>query len=70
MIPAHVAVAKNTSSAARIEPMLLITDHSRIKDWEALTQSLSNQSDVQGYCVSGWDRLIDCEDGATVTINI
>lgn len=55
------------------EPMLLITDHYRVKDWEALTQSLSSQSDVQGDRKSGWDRLVDCEDGATratVTINI
>ena len=55
------------------EPMLLITDHYRIKDWEALTQSLSSQSDVQGDRKSGWDRLVNCEDGATratVTINI
>ncbi len=55
------------------EPMLLITDHYRVKDWEALTQSLSSQSDVQGDRKSGWDRLVDCEDGATratATINI
>lgn len=55
------------------EPMLLITDHYQVQDWEALTQSLSSQSDVQGDRKSGWDRLVDCEDGATratVTINI
>jgi hypothetical protein len=55
------------------EPMLLITDHYRVKGWEALTQSLSRQSDVQGDRKSGWDRLVDCDDGvtrATVTINI
>lgn len=55
------------------EPILLITDHYRVRDWEGLTQSLSSQSDVQGDRKSGWDRLIDCEDGATratVTINI
>lgn len=53
------------------EPMLFITDHYRVKNWDALTQSLSNQSDVQGDRESGWDRFIDCEDGetrATVTI--
>jgi len=55
------------------EPMLLITDHYRVKDWDVLAQSLSEQSDVQGDRESGWDRLIDCEDGATraaVTLNI
>ena len=55
------------------EPMLLITDHYRVKDWKALTQSLANQSDVQGDRKSGWERFIDCEDGqmrAAATINI
>ena len=55
------------------EPILLITDHYRVKDWKALMQSLSTQGDVHGDRGSGWDRFIDCEDGqtrATVTINI
>lgn len=55
------------------EPMLLITDHYRVKDWKVLTQSLSDQSDVQGDRESGWDRFIDCDDGQTraaATINI
>jgi len=55
------------------EPMLLITDHYRVKDWDVLTQSLSNQSDVEGDRESGWSRFLDCEDGetrATVSINI
>jgi hypothetical protein len=55
------------------EPMLLITDHYRVKDWQALTQSLSIQSDVEGDRKSGWDRLISCEDGQIrrfVTINV
>jgi hypothetical protein len=55
------------------EPMLLITDHYRVKDWDALAQSLASQSDVDGNRESGWDRLMDCEDGqtrASVTINI
>lgn len=54
------------------EPMLLITDHYRVKDWVALTQSLSTQADVEGDRESGWDRLIDCNDGETralATIN-
>jgi hypothetical protein len=54
------------------EPMLLITDHYRVKDWDALTQSLSAQRDVHGGRESGWDRLMECKDGltrATVTIN-
>jgi hypothetical protein len=55
------------------EPMLLITDHYRVKDWAALTQCLSAQSDVEGDRESAWDRLIDCKDGQTrsvATINV
>jgi hypothetical protein len=50
------------------EPMLLITDHYRVKDWEALMQALSEQGDVQGDEESGWDRLIDCKDGQTRSV--
>ena len=55
------------------EPMLLITDHYRVKDWAALTQSLSAQNDVEGDRDSAWNRLIDCKDGQTrsvATINV
>ena len=55
------------------EPMLLITDHYRVKDWAALTQSLSAQSDVDGDRESAWNRFIDCKDGETrsvATINV
>ena len=55
------------------EPMLLITDHYQVKDWGALAQTLADQDDVQGGRKSGWDRLIDCDDGqmrSAVTINI
>jgi hypothetical protein len=55
------------------EPMLLITDHYRVKDWAALTQSLSVQSDVEGDRESEWNRLIYCKDGQTrsvATINV
>ena len=55
------------------EPMLLITDHYRVKDWDALTQSLSSQHDVEGDRKEGWSRFLDCEDGetrVTVSINI
>ncbi|EXI92390.1 MAG: SWIM/SEC-C metal-binding motif protein, family [Candidatus Accumulibacter sp. BA-94] len=55
------------------EPMLLITDHYRVKDRAALTQSLSAQSDVDGDRESAWNRFIDCKDGETrsvATINV
>jgi len=38
-----------------------------------LTQSLSAQADLEGDRESGWDRLIDCNDGETrvlATINV
>jgi hypothetical protein len=49
------------------EPLLLVTDHYRVKDWSALLQSLSSQPDVEGDRESGWNRLIDCQDGQTRT---
>ncbi|WP_291994634.1 SEC-C metal-binding domain-containing protein [Candidatus Accumulibacter sp. ACC003] len=55
------------------EPMLLITDHYRVRDWTALTHCLSAQSDLDGDRESVWDRLIDCKDGQTrsvATINV
>ena len=55
------------------EPMLLITDHYRVQDWEALTRALAACSDVRGDRQVGWDRFIECEDRQTrsrATINI
>ena len=45
------------------EPVLLITDHYRVRDWPALQVSLSAQQDVEGDRESGWNRLVDCKDG-------
>ncbi len=55
------------------EPILLITDHYRVTDWDDLTQSFSAQSDLEGDRESGWNRLIDCDDGQTralATVNV
>ena len=55
------------------EAMLLITDHYSVKDWAILAESLATQHDVDGDLDSGWDRLIDCDDGntrSTASINI
>jgi hypothetical protein len=49
------------------EPLLLVTDHYRVRDWSALLQSLSSQPDVEGDRESGWNRLIDGKDGQTRT---
>jgi hypothetical protein len=45
------------------EPILLITDHYRVEDWEKLAKILDLQTDVEGDQKSGWTRFIDCEDG-------
>ena len=45
------------------EPIMSITDHYRVLDWDALTQALQACADVEGDRAYGWTRLIDCEDG-------
>lgn len=55
------------------EPLLLVTDHYRVADWQALAHALANCPDVQGDRQHGWNRLIECEDGQTrsiATINL
>ena len=46
-------------------PILLITDHYRVKDWDALAAALATQADVEGDRASGWARRLDCADGLT-----
>ena len=45
------------------EPILLITDHYRVKDWQALEQALSGEADVAGNRRDGWERLFDGGNG-------
>ena len=55
------------------EPMLLITDHYRVKSWKALEQALAGQSNIHGNRESGWSRFFECKDGQTrsdLTINL
>ncbi len=47
------------------EPLLLVTEHYDVLDWEALTAALAAQPDVQGDRANGWDRLLDGADGST-----
>lgn len=47
------------------ESMLLITDHYRVHDWGALVESLAAQADVSGDRDTGWNRLVDGDDGQT-----
>ena len=50
------------------EPLLLITDHYRVVDWLGLASTLAACSDLQGDRQEGWARLIECEDGQTLSI--
>lgn len=47
------------------EPLLFTTDHYAVRDWDALAAALAAQPDVQGDRATGWDRLLDCDDGQT-----
>jgi len=56
----------DTSTGA---PILLVTDHYRVRDWDALAQALAGRKDVDGDRVSGWSRLKKCSDGLTRAIS-
>ncbi len=45
------------TDAATGEPMVLINEHYRVDDWEALAQRLSGVSDVEGDRKQGWTRF-------------
>jgi len=47
------------------EPILLVTDHYRVRDWDALEQALAKKRDVDGDRTAGWVRTKKCEDGLT-----
>jgi len=55
------------------EALLLITDHYRVKDWEALQRELTAEPDVDGDRETGWNRLEKGSDEQTrpvVSINL
>lgn len=55
------------------DPVLLITDHYLVQDWDALVNALASQTDIEGDRLSGWSRIIECDDGqirSTASINI
>ena len=55
------------------DPILLITDHYRVKHWDDLAAALETQSDIEGDRASGWARHFACADGLTrqsVSINL
>jgi SEC-C motif len=45
------------------EPIVPITDHYRVLDWDALSRALQTCADVEGDRLEGWSRIIDCDDG-------
>jgi SEC-C motif len=45
------------------EPLVFVTDHYRVKDWEALELALSREESIEGNREAGWDRLFEGEDG-------
>ena len=45
------------------EPLVFITDHYDVSDWDALATALSAQPDVNGNRSDGWDRSLECDDG-------
>ena len=45
------------------EPIVLITDHYHVLDWESLARTLQGCADVEGNQMEGWSRIIDCDDG-------
>ncbi len=46
------------------EPILLVTDHYEVLDWDRLTSVLAEQSDVEGDWTGEWVRLESVEGGA------
>ncbi|MBV8035382.1 hypothetical protein [Roseateles sp.] len=46
------------------EPLLLVTDHYRVRDAAALAGALAAQVDVEGDARQGWSRVIEGGDGA------
>jgi hypothetical protein len=47
------------------EPLLFVTDHYRVLDWDALDQALSGNADIEGSREEGWNRFFEWEDGLT-----
>ena len=45
------------------EPLVFVTDHYDVRDWDALTTALSAEADVNGNHSDGWDRSLECDDG-------
>ena len=54
------------------EPIVSITDHYRVLDWNILARALQDCANIEGDRSNGWTRIMDCEDGQrrpTLSIN-
>ena len=54
-------------------PLLFVTDHYRVKDWDGLSKILASKKDIDGDRFAGWSRLKKHPDGltrSTSSINI
>jgi hypothetical protein len=47
------------------EPLLFVTDHYRVQDWDALDRALSAEAEIEGSRDEGWSRIFAGEDGLT-----
>jgi len=45
------------------EPLLFVTDHYRVRNWDALDQALSGEADIEGSREEGWGRIFKGKDG-------
>jgi len=62
-----------TKDAVTGEPMMFITEHYRVQDWDALAARLDASADVEGDGKQGWNRLQALDKGmnrSLVAINI
>ncbi|MDO8940217.1 MAG: SEC-C metal-binding domain-containing protein [Methylicorpusculum sp.] len=47
------------------EPLLFVTDHYRVQDWDALDLALSAEADIEGNRDEGWSLIFEGDDGLT-----
>jgi hypothetical protein len=55
------------------DPLMLVTDHYEVLDWDKLAAALESQPDVEGDRKDGWTRFVEVDGGTTrslVAINI
>lgn len=54
-------------------PLLFVTDHYLVNDWDDLSKILASKKDIEGDRIGGWSRLKEYPDGltrSTSSINI